>query len=274
MSITDSVQDYYGKVLKSKEDLQTSACCTADAMPKELREFYANIHEDVTSRFYGCGTPIPPEIEGTTILDLGCGTGQDVYMLAQIVGETGHVIGLDMTDEQLSVANKHIGWHMDKFDFATPNVTFKKGFIEDLKTAGIKDNSIDIVISNCVINLSPDKNAVFAEIFRVLKPGGELYFSDVYASKPISPELMNDPILLGECLSGAMHVPTFETMTKEIGFEANRIVKESSFDIQNDEIREKLSGIAFKSITFQLYKPTTSCGTSRKDIGATETKCC
>lgn len=84
-----------------------------------------------------------------------------------------------MTDEQLSVANQYLGWHMDRFEYDKPNIRFLKGYIEDLKTAGIADGSVDNVISNCVIKLSPDKEAVFREIYRVLRPGGELYFSKV-----------------------------------------------------------------------------------------------
>lgn len=272
-AIQKSVKDYYGKVLKSKEDLQTSACCIADKMPDDLRALLGNIHDDIRARFYGCGTPIPPQITGTTILDLGCGTGQDVYMLSQIVGENGKVIGIDMTDEQLNLAKTHINWHMEKFGYTKPNVEFKKGYIENLKEAGIEDQTIDIIISNCVINLSPDKHAVFNEAFRVLKPGGEIYFSDVFASKPIDPELMNDPILLGECLSGAIHKDSFDTFTKDIGFENVEMVKSSPLEIESKEIAEKLAGIDFESITYRVFKPAGCCGTSRKDTQA-KSSCC
>ena len=198
-----------GKVLETKEDLKTSACCPLEAPPPHVQKLLENVHETVQSKFYGCGSPMPVAAEGCTVLDLGCGTGRDAFILSQIVGQQGRVIGIDMTDEQLSVANQYVGWHMDKFGYAKPNVEFVKGYIEDLKSSNIEDDSIDIVISNCVINLSPDKEKVFSEIYRVLKPGGELYFSDVFAGRRIPEELQTDKVLLGECLGGAMYTKIF-----------------------------------------------------------------
>ena len=153
----EAIKDYYGKVLSTNEDLQTSACCTAEAMPSELRKILPEIHQEVRDKFYGCGSPFPPALEGRTVLDLGCGAGRDVYMLSKLVGPTGKVIGVDMTDEQLAVAEKHIQYHTDKFGYDKANVRFVKGYIEDLTGAGIEENSVDLVVSNCVTNLSPDK---------------------------------------------------------------------------------------------------------------------
>jgi len=250
----DDVQDYYGKVLKTKDDLKTSACCPADAPPAYLRPYIKNIHETVLSKFYGCGTPVPESIEGCTVLDLGCGTGRDVYILSQVVGEKGKVIGLDMTDEQLSVANQYIGWHMDQFGYKQQNVEFKQGYIEDLKTAGISDNSIDVVISNCVINLSPDKEKVFSEIYRVLKPGGELYFSDVFADRRISKDLQEDKILLGECLGGAMYTEDFRRMMTKIGMADTRVMSKTPLELHDPEVVAKAGMINFSSITIRAFK--------------------
>lgn len=140
-----------------------------------------NIHPEVLSRYYGCGLVCPPLLDGCRVLDLGSGSGRDVYALSQLVGATGEVIGVDMTDEQLSVANQHKQYHSDQFGF--DNVTFLKGYIEKLDELGLEPSSFDVIVSNCVINLSPDKDAVLAGISRLLKPGGEFYFSDVYIPK-------------------------------------------------------------------------------------------
>ena len=250
----ETVQDYYANVLKTKDDLKTSACCTAEATPAHLRPLLKNIHESVQEKFYGCGSPIPPVLEGCTVLDLGCGSGRDAYLLSQLVGAKGRVIGLDMTEEQLAVARQYVGWHMERFGFDKPNIRFEKGFIEDLKSAGIEDESVDVVISNCVINLSPDKEAVFSEIFRVLKPGGELYFSDVFAGRRIPDALKSDPVLLGECLSGALYTEDFRRMLARAGCLDVRTVSKTPFTINNKEIEAKIGMVDFYSITIRAFK--------------------
>jgi arsenite methyltransferase len=175
----DVVKDYYGKVLTGSEDLQTNACCTDDGLSDSVKQILSNVHDEVMARYYGCGLVIPELLSNCHILDLGCGAGRDCYALAQLVGEHGSVIGVDMTDEQLLVANSHIAYHQKKFNYTKANTTFIKGYIEKLDDINITDNSIDIIVSNCVINLSPDKEAVFREAYRILKTGGEVYFSDV-----------------------------------------------------------------------------------------------
>ncbi|MEM8836814.1 MAG: methyltransferase domain-containing protein [Pseudomonadota bacterium] len=250
----EDVQDYYGRILQTKNDLKTSACCPADAPPLHIRPYISNIHETVLTKFYGCGTPVPDAIEGCTILDLGCGTGRDAFILSQIVGDKGRVIGVDMTDEQLSVANQYVGWHMDRFGFATPNVDFKKGYIEDLGAAGIADASVDIVISNCVINLSPDKERVFSEIYRVLKPGGELYFSDVFSDRRISEDLQNDKLIRGECLGGAMYTEDFRRMMAKIGMPDTRVIADTVLELHDPEVIAKAGMITFSSKTVRAFK--------------------
>lgn len=252
--IEDKVKDYYGKVLETNEDLLTSACCPLEAPPAHVQALRANVHEKVQEKFYGCGSPIPADVQGATILDLGCGSGQDAYILSQIVGEDGHVIGVDMTEEQLAVANQHISWHMDQFGYAKPNVEFKQGYIEDLQAAGVADDSVDVVISNCVINLSPDKEKVFSEIFRVLKPGGELYFSDVFSGQVIPEALQTDKILLGECLGGAMTLPDFETMVQDIGMTNVSVESKRDLVIDDPAVKKKIGMIDFYSVTVQAFK--------------------
>ncbi|XP_064320126.1 arsenite methyltransferase isoform X3 [Phalacrocorax carbo] len=164
------VQDYYGKVLQKSEDLKTNACVTsARPLPKAVRDALERIHEEVVARYYGCGLVIPECLASCQILDLGSGSGRDCYLLSQLVGEQGHVTGIDMTEGQVEVAKKHIAYHMDKFGYQKPNVEFLHGYMEKLGDAGLADESYDIIISNCVINLSPDKRAVLQEVYRVLK---------------------------------------------------------------------------------------------------------
>lgn len=253
-STLENVKAYYGKVLSSNKDLQTSACCVADAMPGYLRALLKDVHEEVQDKFYGCGSPLPAELTGRTVLDLGSGSGRDCYLLSRLVGEQGRVIGVDMTDEQLDVARRHVDWHMRRYGYAKPNVEFKQGYIEDLESAGIASNSVDVVVSNCVVNLSPDKRRVFSEIFRVLKPGGELYFSDVFADRRLPEAHRKDPVLLGECLGGALYGEDFRRMLLELGCSDYRIVSQRPLVLGNEDIERKVGNVTFTSRTVRAFK--------------------
>lgn len=253
-TITDEVKTYYGDFLQSSEDLQTNACCTPVGIPDFLKKAMANIHDEVSARYYGCGLVAPELLKGMRILDLGSGSGRDCYLLAQLVGEEGYVLGVDMTDAQLAVANEHIEWHREKFGYVLSNVEFKKGYIEKLDELDLADNSFDIVISNCVINLSTDKAAVLNEVHRVLKSGGEFYFSDVYADRRVPEVLVNDSVLYGECLSGALYWNDFQNLAKQCNFADPRLVEDRPLTIENNEIEKLIGHIGFYSATYRLWK--------------------
>jgi arsenite methyltransferase len=250
----DSVRHYYSEVLKSSKDLKTSACCTIESVPVHLRAVMAQIHPEVSARFYGCGSPMPPALEGMTVLDLGCGSGRDCYVLSKLVGANGRVIGVDMTPEQLDVARRHQTWHAEKFGYAESNVTFHQGLIEDLRHVGIADNSVDVVVSNCVMNLSPNKAQLFSEVMRVLKPGGELYFSDVFANKRIPMALQRDDVLLGECLGGALYKEDFRRIMDRLGCFDVRVLKTTPIELIDPDVVRKIGHIAFSSLTVRAFK--------------------
>jgi len=250
----EEVKDYYGKTLQGSDDLQTDACCTDTNMPRFVKSALANIHDEVLTRYYGCGLVAPEKLKGARILDLGSGSGRDCYVLAQLVGEDGYVVGVDMTDEQLDVANRHIDFHADKFGFKASNVEFRKGYLESLEDLGLEENSFDIIVSNCVINLCQDKEAVLKQAYKLLKPGGEIYFSDVYSDRRVPKALINDPILYGECLSGALYWNDFQNLSKKCGFLDPRLVEDRPLAINNERIKEKLGNIQFFSATYRLFK--------------------
>lgn len=248
----EQVQHYYGNVLQGSADLKTDACCTTAAPPPHLRAALNAVHEEVRGRYYGCGLVVPPLLDGLRVLDLGCGAGQDCYVLAQLVGPHGAVVGVDMTAEQLAVAERHRAWHAERFGYA--NVEFRHGYIEHLDALGLADASFDLIVSNCVINLVPDKAAVLREARRLLKPGGELYFSDVYADRRVPAALAADPVLYGECLGGALYWNDFLRLAREAGFADPRLVEDRPLAIQNAEVQAKVGAIRFHSATCRLFK--------------------
>ena len=175
-------------------------------------------------------------------------------MASRLVGPNGVVIGVDMTDEQLAVARRHQAAQTARFGYETPNVDFRHAYIEDLRTAGIADHSVDVVISNCVLNLSPDKRAAFSEIFRVLKPGGELYFSDIFTDRRVPAALAAEPVLYGECLGGALYIEDFRRLLRDLGCLDYRVVTSRRVEIDDPEVEALVGGIQFYSMTVRAFK--------------------
>ena len=223
-------------------------------MPEWLKPILSRIHPEVSAKYYGCGLVAPEALSGARVLDLGSGSGHDVFALPALVGEGGSVTGIDMTAEQLSVANQYIDYHAQAFGFAKPNVNFLHGYLEELEQLALADSSFDVVVSNCVINLCQDKAKVLRDIWRLLKEGGEFYFSDVYADRRISDELQRDPVLYGECLSGALYWKDFLRLAQAAGFADPRLVTSRPLEITNAELEQKLGQTRFWSATWRLFK--------------------
>lgn len=214
--IHEEVQARYGRIaaaFKLTVQNNTSCCtseddyCGADLYDTDL----TTLPEDVTGLSLGCGDPITlAGLEtGQTVLDLGSGGGIDCFLAAERVGETGRVIGVDMTPAMLEKAR-----HNQK-NMGIANVEFRQGFIEDLP---VEDNSIDVVISNCVINLSPDKTAVFQESFRVLNPGGRIAVSDMVTLGRFTPQERADMSAWAGCITGAEDVADYVAAMQAAGF--------------------------------------------------------
>jgi SAM-dependent methyltransferase len=202
----------------------------------------------------GCGNPraIASLKPGEVVVDLGSGGGFDAFLAAQEVGETGHVIGIDMTPTMLSKARANA----EKGHYS--QVEFRLGEIEHLPIA---DNSVDVIISNCVINLSPNKRQVFRDAFRVLKPGGRLAISDVVASTEMPEEMKNDPLLHAGCMAGAELIDNLEAMMAEAGFNEIRIApKDESREFIKDWAPNQGVEDYVLSATIEAIKPGGSNG--------------
>ena len=249
----DNVKKYYGEVVQKTSDLKTDACCTADALPVHIRKVLPLIENEIKSKYYGCGSPVPLCIEGLKILDLGCGTGRDCYIMSKLVGAKGYVYGIDMTENQIAVAGKYVEKQTEAFGYSKPNVKFIHDYIENLSTHFEKE-SLDVVTSNCVINLAEDKEIILQKVFDVLKFGGEMYFADVYADRRVPNSITHDPILQGECLGGALYYRDFERIAKKVGFTDPRIVTRKLINIHNPKIKDMIGNIQFYSITYRLWK--------------------
>lgn len=253
--VRDHVKDYYGKRLASSGDLITNVCKLGIKFNKDIIDTLKLIPDDVKNRFYGCGSPFVDNVKGLTVLDLGSGSGRDCYVMANLVGKDGHVIGVDMTDALLEIANnnikeyeKNLGWK--------PNLEFKKGYIENLNDIGIDNNSIDLCISNCVINLTSNKKNVLSQVYNVLKTNGRFVFSDTYANKELPEYIKIDPKLVGERLGGSMSIIEFENLANEIGFKNIEKININHININDDFLDKKFNNddIKFFSITYKLNK--------------------
>ena len=250
--VLESVREYYGEILGGTEDLKTSACTACGAPPPAVRAAIKLLPKEVVAKFYGCGNPVPPGIRGLSILDLGSGSGRDCYVAALFAGKEGSVIGIDMTDEQIAVARDNAeafrAAHAD-----TAAMDFRKGFIEDIAGAGVAAGSIDMIISNCVVNLSPNKQLVLQGAYDALRVGGEIYFSDVYVDRRLSDDARRHKLLLGECLSGALYTRDFLHMCRRIGFEVRR-VSDAPIAVHDPELADVLGNARFTSTTYRCFK--------------------
>lgn len=256
------VRAHYGKIARSTADSGCAPNCCGSGADSGRKLGYsaeelAAVPEGANLGL-GCGNPqaIAALREGEIVLDLGSGGGLDCFLAARQVGPTGRVIGVDMTADMVAKARANA--HKS----GTSNVEFRLGEIEHLPVA---DDTVDVILSNCVINLSPDKGAVFQDAFRVLKPGGRLAISDVVATKPLTADLATSVAALTGCVAGAVSADLVRSLLEEAGFERIRVdIKEASREF----IRDWMPGSGVEnyvaSATIEAVKPGRSecCGTS------------
>lgn len=243
-TITEAVRERYKAIAEKSGSCCGPSCCdesVSDMTTGYTKEELAAIPEG-SNLSLGCGNPtglatIKP---GETVIDLGSGAGIDCFLAATKVGASGHVIGIDMTEAMIRRARENAA------KAGHPNVEFRFGQIEDMPVA---DNIADIVISNCVINLAPDKGRVFAEIFRVLKPGGRFVVSDIVARGTIPEEDRKDMELWAGCIAGALEKSVYLETARKAGFVDLNIKAEVEYDYKKSE------NFALLSMTLEAHKP-------------------
>ncbi|RPI93074.1 MAG: methyltransferase domain-containing protein [Chloroflexi bacterium] len=250
--IHETVQKHYAERIRSNASCcgpaSASDCCSTDSnlYPADL---LATLPEGETAVSYGCGDPVTlASLEpGQTVLDLGSGAGLDCFFAAKKVGETGHVIGVDMTPEMIERARSSAR------RLNIQNVEFRQGYLEELP---VDSNSVDVIISNCVINLAPDKSKVFAEAFRVLKPGAKFAVSDIVTDGPLPDAIKNSLSAWAGCVAGAVEAKDYLAMMEGIGF-TNISVTPVFFDKEtiDSAIADMSDAIELKTISRDdIYK--------------------
>ncbi len=230
------VNRFYTEAAKeTKEDILNPICYEA--------QLVRHIPEDLQYRSYGCGSPVlEADIKpAETVVDLGSGTGIECFIASRMTGPKGKVIGIDMGDTMINVANTSKERIVKNLHF--DNISFKKAYLEKLP---LEDNSVDKIISNCVVNLSPNKRQVFQEIFRVLKPNGHLFISDITYNGDIPLEIKYNETLRGECIGGALSYVNLFGLLNDIGFSHSKIEK--------GYLYRTIKGYDFYSITYQATK--------------------
>ncbi len=247
-----NARQYYGQELSTTADLKTTACCTTESIPDYVREVLPEIHAEVLLKYYGCGTAFPPDIQNLRVLDLGCGSGRDTYIMSKLVGAAGFVYGLDMTPEQIEVAQRHSDHMAGVFGYEKSNVEFVQDVIENMDRH-FEADSLDMVTSNCVINLLADKEPVLAQVFGLLRQGGEFYFSDVYVDRRLPTAVQTHPMLHGECLGGALYDGDFVRMARRVGFADPRLVSRRVIELE-PEVAALVGSAVFTSCTYRLWK--------------------
>jgi MoaA/NifB/PqqE/SkfB family radical SAM enzyme/SAM-dependent methyltransferase len=231
------IRQYYGEAAREPK---TEICQPINIDPRHL----SHIPDEVIARSYGCGSPVfaaDPK-PGEAILDLGSGAGMEAFIASRLVGAEGRVIGVDMTPDMLHFATDAAGTVAEKLGYA--NVSFTQAFLESLPLA---DASIDAVISNCVVNLSPEKLKVFAEIKRALKPGGRAVISDLVSQAPLPAEIRFNPRLKGECIAGAMTEKKLLSTLEKLGFVGLEILHKNPWRTVDE--------IGFDTLTVRAHKP-------------------
>lgn len=218
-NIKEKVKEYYGGIAKKVNERTESSCCSGSCCCKSISDndlIYKGtdlkgLPIEAINASLGCANPLVfAEIkEGETVLDLGSGGGIDVLLAAKYVGESGKVYGLDMTDEMLELANKN------KMKMGVTNVEFIKGYIEDIP---LSDETVDVIMSNCVINLCEDKNKALSEAYRVIKNGGRLAIADIVRLKEVPEALRQQAEMWVGCIAGALTIEEYTQILKESGF--------------------------------------------------------
>jgi|SRR3989339_29224 len=246
IKIKQIVKKGYSNIAKAEEGCCSCSCKAKKEIDEQIAKQIGYTNEEIklvpeANLGLGCGNPIAMSkiTPGETVLDLGSGAGFDCFIASRKVGDKGKVIGVDMTEEMIEKARDIA----KKYKFK--NVEFRQGDIESLP---VDNNSIDIVISNCVINLAPDKSKVFKEAFRVLKNGGRMYVSDIVLLGELTKEQKNNPNLLVGCVSGALPKEEYLSIVKKAGFKVNILAEDK------DISKKQYNGIPLESLKIEALK--------------------
>jgi arsenite methyltransferase len=243
--------------------VEPALCCPVDYDAKWLKA----IPQEVIDCDYGCGDPSKYVREGETVLDLGSGAGKICFIASQVVGKTGKVIGVDMNDSMLEVANKFAPVVAETIGFS--NVEFRKGNIVNMQGV-VENNSIDVVVSNCVLNLvsNNDKPALFEELFRVTALGGRAVISDIVSNEDVPVEMQQDDYLWSGCISGAMKDDAFVQAFADAGFDKISVVKHET------EPWQTVNDIEFRSMTVVACKAGADGNTDMGPKPDEDNDCC
>ncbi|GHT79099.1 methyltransferase [Actinomycetota bacterium] len=247
---------HYKKVLANDKIFDLGLLNAAEnPVPRHVRFIHDELAPELCDGFKGFDTPLPGFIEGCTVLVLGCGTGRDAFIAAKLVGSKGKVIALDPSASAIKKANSFVDKQTKLFGYSQPNIEFVQGYPEDLAAARITSGSIDVVVTNFLLNLALDKEQVVKEAYRVLRSGGELYLGALFSNRRITRPLLDNPLVTDPVVRGAIYLEDFRRWLKQAGWENFRYIHKRRAVIKDTLEKETLKDVdlIFRVIrTFKL----------------------
>lgn len=249
--MVEACRDFYNKMNVELSDISR---LNSESLTQEQTAIFGQLSEKVKERYYGSGLMIPEKLAGKRVLDIGCGSGSLVFMLSKMVGPSGFVFGVDISDGLIDTAKAETEFHWKQWGYGQSNMEFKVGNAESLDELGLKPESFDLIVSNGVFCCVPDKDKAYAQVYTLLKTGGQFFLSDVYAEKDRPESCTDDVTFWCYGLTGALRWDKLNLMVEKAGFTTPYLTQAAPVGIEQEEAKIKLENCRFVCAGHRIFK--------------------